>query len=94
MSSSHPWLKKFQIAIIENDANKIDLLIKDIPEFQNLEDMKSASTMIVEAGKILYLKKNEIAENLANIRKTKKFMQNGYGNNSYNETGTYFSKKN
>ena len=36
----HHWLKKFQIAIIEEDIKNIDLLIKNIPQFQTLDDMK------------------------------------------------------
>jgi prefoldin subunit 5 len=83
----HPWIKKFQIAIIEENISSIDKLIKDIPQFETVEDMKSASAMIVEAGKILYLKRNEVGNKLEQMRKTKKFVE-GYGKSS-----SYYNKK-
>ncbi len=42
------WNRSFEIALIKEDINTIDVLLEEIPEFKKIEDMRTAYTLIGE----------------------------------------------
>jgi len=68
------WLTKLQIAIIEKDTDAISHLVSEMPEFKNVDEMKSASALIKEALKLLHTLKDETGVALAKLKKHKDFL--------------------
>ncbi|WP_457749343.1 hypothetical protein [Sulfurimonas sp.] len=68
------WLTKLQIAIIEKNPEAIDTLMKQMPKFESVDDMKSASALIQEALKLLYHLKNETSITLKKLKKHRNFL--------------------
>ncbi len=68
------WLNKLQIAIIEKDTEKLDKLLDNLPEFDNLDDMKKASYLLKEALGLLYKLKDETSESMKQIKKNLDFI--------------------
>ena len=69
------WLKKLQLAIIEQNPKGIDALVKEMPEFENVDEMKRASALISEALKLLHRLKNETGTSLKQLKKHKDFLE-------------------
>ena len=72
------WLTKLQIAIIEKDIDSIDKLVSDMPHFKNVTDMKSASSLIREALKLLSSMKDDTQQILTSLKKHKDFLDVSY----------------
>jgi len=68
------WLDSLKIAIIERDADKMGELFSDIPQFETLEDMKSAHSLIKEAMVVLYELQDETAKAMKQIKKNMEFL--------------------
>jgi uncharacterized protein YukE len=68
------WLKSFKIAVIEEDINTIDKLLKDIPEFKKIEDMREAYTLIGEAKRKFEAEQLRIQKKMNKMQQAKKFL--------------------
>lgn len=68
------WLDDFQLAVIEGDVKLLSKLIKDVPSFESLEDMQTASALIEEAKKIIESKKGDLLDKMDKIKKTKTYL--------------------
>jgi hypothetical protein len=68
------WLKSFKIALIEEDINSIDSLLKEIPEFKRISDMREAYALIGEAKKRFEAEQTLIQEKMNKMKKAKKFL--------------------
>jgi uncharacterized protein YukE len=68
------WLKSFKIAVIEEDINSIDKLLKDIPEFKKIEDMREAYTLIGEAKRKFEAEQLRIQKKMNKMQQAKKFL--------------------
>ena len=69
------WLKELQIAIIEKNSNEIDRLIDSMPMYDRMEDMQAAASLLKEANKLMMTLKEETAESMSKIKKTKDFLE-------------------
>ena len=65
------WHKSFKTALIEKDINTIDKLLSKIPEFKDIEDMRTAYKLI---GKVKQKFENEqlIIQHKMNLMQQKK----------------------
>jgi len=68
------WLNNLKIAIIEKNPAKIDDLVESIPIFDDVKDIESAAYLLKEASILMITLKDETAESLKKIRKTKDFL--------------------
>jgi len=68
------WIEKLQIAIIEKDTDGIDELVSNMPDFTTLDEVKSASSLIKEALKLLKELKKDTGDTLAKLKKHKDFL--------------------
>jgi hypothetical protein len=68
------WLKELQLAIIEQDTQKMGSLVKDMPRFENLEEMRSASVLIKQALEIITKKREDTALILKKLKKHRDFL--------------------
>ena len=74
------WLTELQIAIVEQNPQRIDALITNIPTFKSVEEMQSAASLIKEALNLMHHLKDETAETLAKIQKHKDFLNSTTAN--------------
>jgi len=68
------WLKSFKIAVIEEDLNSVDALLKEIPEFKKIEDMREAYTLIGEAKRKFETEQLRIQKKMNKMQQAKKFL--------------------
>lgn len=68
------WHTKLQIAIIEKNAQEIDLLVSTMPTFERQEEMESAALLIKESLKVMQELKNEVGDTLQKLRQHKDFL--------------------
>ena len=73
------WLRRFKIAVIETDIETIENLLKKMPQFESVEEKIEAQHLIAEAITFLKTKRQEIAKELAEIVKAKKFLTSSRG---------------
>lgn len=64
------WLNKLQIAIVEKDADKLDELLDQMPEFKDKDEMIKAACLLKEALSLLYSLKDKTSESMKQIKKT------------------------
>lgn len=68
------WINDLKIAIIEKNADKIDELVECMPMFDKFEDMRDSAALLKEANLLMFTLKDETAESLKKIKKTKEFL--------------------
>jgi len=68
------WLNSFKIAIIEEDVQKVDSLLNDVPEFKRIDDMREAFALISCAKQKFENEQSIIQEKMNKIKKGKKFL--------------------
>ncbi|MCH9814188.1 MAG: hypothetical protein K0U47_09645 [Epsilonproteobacteria bacterium] len=69
------WLETFKIALIEEDINTIDTLLKEIPEFKKIEDMRTAYSLIGEAKQKFEDEQKNIQLKMNKMQQAKKFLE-------------------
>ena len=68
------WAKELKIAIAEENEQKIDRLVKELPTFDSLEQMEEAAYLMQEAHTLLTSEKDRISSVLVKIKKQKEFL--------------------
>ena len=69
------WLKAFSIAIVEKDIDKLNLLMDDLPQFDNKADMESALSLIGEAKKVVENLKDNTQASMTQMQKNIQFLK-------------------
>lgn len=68
------WIKRLQIAIIEKNAEAIDALMGETPEFENTRDIETAMYLLREALELIYTLKDETADTIKQLKKNINFL--------------------
>lgn len=68
------WINQLKIAIVEENENRIEELLTDLPQFSSLKEMQSAAYLMQEAHNFLTRKKDEYASKLVKLKKQKEFL--------------------
>jgi len=69
------WLDELEIAIVENDAQKISDLINSLPYFNTVDEMKKAQYLLAEAAKVIDIMRDEAANNMIRLKKHIDFLR-------------------
>jgi isochorismate hydrolase len=69
------WIDKFKLAVINRDAQKIDELSLEMPDFKNLKEMEEAFYLIQEAQSILLSKKDETLKDMRKLKENINFLK-------------------
>jgi len=67
------WLDSLKLSVIERDYEKLESLLFDMPEFEDMEDLQKAINLIEEARNIVSIEKDEMLKQMQKIQKAKKF---------------------
>lgn len=78
------WLNDLKIAIVEKDIDRIEVLMGTMPEFEHVEDMKSASALLEESMVIVQGERSELSKKMIELKKSKKFLQADIKQNALN----------
>ncbi|MDD3324280.1 MAG: hypothetical protein PHN38_04055 [Sulfurospirillaceae bacterium] len=70
------WLNELKVAIIEKDTNSIGLLVKSMPQINDLNHAIEAQALISQAIQIIDKEKTKAMEMMKKIKQTKAFVQN------------------
>ena len=68
------WINNLKIAIIEKDIGRIASIIKELPEFKNLDRAKEALSLIGLAIEIVDNEKQKTLKTMKKIKQTKEFL--------------------
>ena len=71
------WNNQLKIAIATKDAQKIDKLVKTMPEFEKLEDMEEAFYLMNQAKDILEAFKVETLHSMNKMKKNINYLKSG-----------------
>ena len=77
------WLDDFKIALIEEHDGKICSLISSMPSFSTIEECKEAMALIDQARKIYTLKREKLAKQMRQLKKSKKFLLSSENRTKY-----------
>jgi len=69
------WLEDFKKAVIEKDFIKIGEMVNNLPKFETLDENKEALALVKEANYLASQERKKILEDMQNLQKTKKFLQ-------------------
>lgn len=69
------WHKEMQIALVEQDTDKLAQLIQKPLEFETLEEMQSAQYLLAEAVKLLKTLQNETSLTMKKIKQNIDFLK-------------------
>ena len=69
------WHKEMQIALVEQDTDKLAQLIQKPLEFETLEEMQSAQYLLAEAVKLLKTLQNETSITMKKIKQNIDFLK-------------------
>lgn len=71
------WLSELKIAIVNNDINAIERLLKsfDVSKFQNLEQLNEAAALNLQATQLLKTKLEQTRQQIDKLQNVKKYIQ-------------------
>ena len=69
------WLTKIKIAIVEKNSEKINLLLDEVPQFENKHDMEEAMYLLREAAELVYTLKDGTEQSMKQIKKNMNFLK-------------------
>lgn len=78
------WLNSLKIAIVEKNIDRIEELMGTMPEFESVDDMKSASALLEESMIIVQGERLDLSKKMIELKKSKKFLQADINQNSLN----------
>lgn len=72
------WLNEFKAAIVTKDVKKIDALMGNMPQFQELSEMEEAFYLFQQADKLLNDLKNDTSNTIKKIKDNISFIESTY----------------
>ncbi len=69
------WLNRFKIALIEKDIPRVAELLDTMPPFENVNEMKEAAALCLEAERLVQRLKDETLRAKAQLRKNIEFLR-------------------
>ena len=69
------WINEFKVALIRKDVQMIEKLISEIPRFSELQEIKEASFLLLEANTLLSSLQDETAHSMMQIKKNIHFLR-------------------
>ncbi len=83
---STKWLEKFKIAIIEKDFERLETLLDEMPEIKDINQLRSAVSLINESKKLIAKEQKVLKENMSKIQKGKKFLNTYHQETTFSES--------
>jgi len=68
------WLKQLKIAVIEQDTQKLETLLENIPTLSDPKEIEEVLYLFEEVKKLLLSKQNELQISMKKMRKHKEFL--------------------
>ena len=68
------WLNELKIAVIEQDIEKLHILLENIEIPENIEDLQEALYLFREASEHLYTLKDELQLSMIKLQKHREFL--------------------
>ena len=68
------WITEFQIALVQEDVDKLSSLIESMPAFESLEEMKTAQYLLKQAKELMLALQNNTRTQLKQLKKSISFM--------------------
>ena len=68
------WLKKFKIALVEQNAENIVMLLDDIPEFSSLAELEEAKNLVDSANELFRILQKETQLSMIQMKKNIDFL--------------------
>lgn len=67
------WIKEFKLALTSGDLEALNLLLDSEPDFDNLEDLKTAKALIPQAIELIKKKSSELKVEFEKLNKAMKY---------------------
>lgn len=76
------WLNEFKVAIVSKNTDKINDLVINMPQFEELSEMEEAFFLFQQAEKLLNDLKNETSTTMKKIKDNISFIESTYTKNT------------
>ncbi len=76
------WLNEFKVALTSKDTKKINELLTDMPQFEELSQMEEAFYLFKQAETLLNELKDETLQTMNKIKSNISFIESTYTKNS------------
>lgn len=77
------WLNELQIAIVEQDTDKIDKLLDSMPEFDTQADIEKASYLLKAAFELMVNLKDETLGLMNQLKTNREFLKSAQTSQDY-----------
>lgn len=68
------WLKKFKIALVQQSADDIIMLLDNIPEFSSLSELQEARNLVDSANELFKSLQQETKNSMVQMKKNIDFL--------------------
>lgn len=68
------WINKFKVALIQKDADALNTLLDEVPNFTNKEDIEQTMYLMREALELIHTLKDETSLSMKQIKKNIDFL--------------------
>jgi hypothetical protein len=69
------WLKRFKIALIENDLPELDRLHNEMPPLEKLNELQEAKVLIEQAMALFHAESTRVKATMEQMKKALRFNQ-------------------
>lgn len=69
------WINALKIALIEEDTQKIDLLLSDLPILTDPADLQTAIYLLKESSQLLHRLKNDTSISMIQVKKNLDYLK-------------------
>ncbi len=69
------WLEEFKIALVQKNYKKIDELSRNLPTFEKVDEMITASALLESAKEIIKQEQKELSKNMSELKRSRKFFE-------------------
>lgn len=69
------WLKRFKIALVLEETEKLSSLLDEMPHFEHLDQMEEAAYLLEQCKTLMQSKKLETAKTLQQIKNGLSFLE-------------------
>lgn len=69
------WVNELKVAIVQEDVEKIDTLLDDVPNLSDKKEIEEAVYLLREASLLLHTLQDEVSVSMQKIQKNIKFIR-------------------
>ena len=75
LKSAQSWLDALKVAIVNKNETQCMNLVENLPHFENINDLQSARTLILQVGAWMESEKKDLGAKIEKLKLQKRFLR-------------------